>query len=308
MMNSKPASRLGPIRSVNRRPQHSRRTLTAQMNEVEPTSSPHRARRRVVMGAVALLIALPALNILTESLASAAPVLVQSASGQNSNSTPGSTVSLSATLGSACTAGDTLIAMITIGQQDDQGGMVSVTPAGWQRLFEHSPVDTSPYQGWFALSNCGGVTNATFSVTAPGDTSGTVGQHRPRRVLGRAQPRGRGRVAKRRVLLAEHERHPERPHALGLGGAHPHRPVVLRELAELHHPLGVERGRVGAHDPARLQLLQGGQLLGSVAPTSAGGRRRRSRSPCWCSRRAPPARPNVVQENQGASRASRRGP
>ncbi len=41
--------------------------------------------------------------------------------------------------------------MITIGQQDDSGGMASVTPPGWQRLFEHSPVDTSPYQGWFAL-------------------------------------------------------------------------------------------------------------------------------------------------------------
>ncbi len=123
------------------------------MNEVESTCRPGGARRRVVMGAVALLIALPALNVLTESLAAAAPGPSCSRRRERDPTAPsGSTVSLSATLGSPCTAGDTLIAMITIGQQDAAGGMVSVTPPGWQRLFEHSPVDTSPYQGWFALS------------------------------------------------------------------------------------------------------------------------------------------------------------
>ena len=145
------------------------------MNEVGPTGRRGGGRRRMVTGAVALLIALPAFNILTESLAAAAtPALVQSAAGQNSSSSLNSIINLSATLGSTCTAGDTLIAMITIGQQNDAGGMVSVTPPGWRRLFEHSPVDTSPYQGWFALSNCGGVSTVTFSVTARGDSSGTA--------------------------------------------------------------------------------------------------------------------------------------
>ena len=127
-------------------------------------------------GAAILVVALPAMSVLTETPAAAStPTLIQSAAGKGSNGTSGSTVNLTATLGSACTAGDTLIAMVTIAQQNSAGGMVSDTPPGWQRLFEHSPVDTSPYQGWFALSNCGGTQSATFLVTAPGDSAGTSG-------------------------------------------------------------------------------------------------------------------------------------
>jgi len=127
------------------------------------------------MGGVALLLAVPAVSILQESLAAAAPVLVRSGAGQGSNGTEGSTVPITASLGTTCNTGDTLIAMVTIAQQTSAGGMVSATPPGWQRLYEHSPVDTSPYQGWFALSGCSGVSSATFSITAPGDSSGTTG-------------------------------------------------------------------------------------------------------------------------------------
>ena len=134
-------------------------------------------RRRVVLGTVALLLAVPVLNMVQESEAAAATIaLVQSASAQGSNTTSGSTVAITPTLSAPCTAGDTLIAFVTIGQANGASGLVSSTPTGWQRLYEHSPTDTSPYQGWFSLSNCSSsVSSATFSVTAPTDSGGTQG-------------------------------------------------------------------------------------------------------------------------------------
>ncbi len=126
---------------------------------------------------VALLVALPTVNILQESLAAAAtPTLVRSAASQGSGGV-GTTVNITASFGggTTCNTGDTLIAMVTIAQQNGAGGMVSATPAGWQRLFEHSPVDTSPYQGWFVLSGCSGVSSATFSISAPGNSAGPSG-------------------------------------------------------------------------------------------------------------------------------------
>jgi len=146
------------------------------MSAVQPSGPRAGVRRRAILAVVALFVAVPAVNVLAESIAAAAPpTLIQLAAGQGSNASPSSTVAITATLGSACAAGDTLIAMVTISQQNSAGGMVSAVPPGWQRLYEHSPVDTSPYQGWFALSNCGGTTSATFSVTAPGDSAGTTG-------------------------------------------------------------------------------------------------------------------------------------
>jgi hypothetical protein len=132
------------------------------------------------MGAALFVVALPLVSMLTATAAAAAPVLVQSASSSGSNAVPGSTVAITATLGSPCAAGDTLIAMVTVGEQVAAAGAVPVTPPGWQRLFEHAPSDTSPttispYQGWFALPGCTGISSATFSVTAPGDSAGTTG-------------------------------------------------------------------------------------------------------------------------------------
>ena len=82
---------------------------------------------------------------------------------------------------SPCTAGDTLIAFVTIGEQAAIAGTVATTPPGWERLYEHAPSDTSPspispYQGWFALPNCSGQTSATFTISTPGSgaTSGSV--------------------------------------------------------------------------------------------------------------------------------------
>jgi hypothetical protein len=128
-----------------------------------------------VAGALLLSIALLAVGILHESVAAAAsrarvPALVQSAAGQGGNPTLGSTVAVTAVLPTICNPGDTLIAMVTIGQQSSAGGLVSAVPAGWQRLFEHSPTDTSPYQGWFALSNCSSTQSVTFSISSPGNT------------------------------------------------------------------------------------------------------------------------------------------
>ena len=111
----------------------------------------------------------------TYTAAPGQPTLVRSAVGSGANATQGSTVAIPVTLGTPCAAGDTLIAMVTIGQQSAAGGEVSAVPSGWQRLFEHSPTDDSPYQGWYALSNCTGTSSVTFSVTSTGDTSGTSG-------------------------------------------------------------------------------------------------------------------------------------
>ncbi len=135
-----------------------------------------RGARRVVLGGVALLVVVPAVSIVLESVAAAAtPSFVQEASASGSGA-ENSVVPINVNLPNPCTPGDTLIAFVTIGQANSAGGMVSSTPAGWQRLYEHSPTDTSPYQGWFALSNCSGSTqSASFSVTAPNNSGGTEG-------------------------------------------------------------------------------------------------------------------------------------
>ena len=137
----------------------------------------------MALGAGALLVAVPVLSLLQVPAASAATIaLVQSASAQGSNATPGSAVLITTTLAHPCTAGDTLIAFVTVAEQASVAGQVIATPAGWQRLYEHAPSDTapptliSPYQGWFALSNCSAITEgATFSITSPGDSAGTSG-------------------------------------------------------------------------------------------------------------------------------------
>ena len=112
----------------------------------------------------------------TYAVATGGPNLVQS--GVSSGSGPiNSVVPVAVSLPSSCTAGDTLIAMVTIGQDSStHGGLVSAVPTGFQRLFEHSPTDNSPYQGWFALSNCSASAQTfTFTLQSPGNTGGTVG-------------------------------------------------------------------------------------------------------------------------------------
>ncbi len=103
------------------------------------------------------------------------PTLIQTASGSGVDAQVGGSVPINITLGSPCASGDSLVAMVTVGQNSAQGGMVSAVPTGWQRLFEHSPTDNSPYQGWFALSSCGGTRSVSFTVSAPTDSSGTSG-------------------------------------------------------------------------------------------------------------------------------------
>ena len=143
-------------------------------------SVPSRAgrRARLVLWVLLAVVGLPAVSLLTASVAAAAPPnAVQSASGTNSNGTTGSTVSATASLGSACTAGDTLVAMVAIGQNPPGVGLVPAVPAGWRRLYEHTPTtlgsDPSPYQGWFSKSCSGGEQNVTFSATSPENPTGT---------------------------------------------------------------------------------------------------------------------------------------
>ena len=108
--------------------------------------------------------------------AAAGPAVVQSAGANGSNATTGSSVPITATLAQACSAGDTLVAFVTIAQQPSDAGAVAVTPPGWTRLYEHAPsFHVALYHGWFALSGCGGVTSATFTVSAPGNPDGTTG-------------------------------------------------------------------------------------------------------------------------------------
>ena len=133
-------------------------------------------RRRAVLGATLLLLALPAVSLLTATAAAAAPTFVQSASGQASSGS-GSSATVSASLPVACTPGDTLVAMVTI-DQDPGIGQVAAPPSGWQRIYEHTPTtsggDASPYQGWFALSNCpSGTQNISFSVMSLGAGTST---------------------------------------------------------------------------------------------------------------------------------------
>src|SRR5271163_3308836 len=92
------------------------RTALTPKSTVEPTGRRGGRRRRVVLGAVVLVMALPVVNLFWESVAAAAtPALVQSAAGQNSGGA-GATVGVTATLSSTCTTGDTLIAMVTVAQ------------------------------------------------------------------------------------------------------------------------------------------------------------------------------------------------
>ncbi len=104
----------------------------------------------------------------TYPVATGGPNLVQS--GVSSGSGPiNSVVPVAVSLPSSCTTGDTLIAMVTIGQDSStHGGLVSAVPTGFQCLFEYSPTDNSPYQGWFALSNCSASAQTfTFTLQSP---------------------------------------------------------------------------------------------------------------------------------------------
>ena len=102
--------------------------------------------------------------------------MVQSAGGYGSNATTGSSVPITATLGKPCSAGDTLVAFVTVAQQVGDAGAVAVTPPGWTRLYEHAPSShVAEYHGWFALSACAGVSSATFTISAPGNPDGTTG-------------------------------------------------------------------------------------------------------------------------------------
>jgi hypothetical protein len=65
--------------------------------------------------------------------------------------------------------------MVTINQLPGIG-QVAAVPSGWQRIYEHTPTttgsDPSPYQGWFALSNCpSGTQNVSFSVVSLGTST-----------------------------------------------------------------------------------------------------------------------------------------
>ncbi len=101
---------------------------------------------------------------------------MQSTSGTGSNGTTGSSVAITATLSKACSAGDTLVAFVTVAQQVGDAGAVAISPPGWTRLYEHSPSDhVAAFHAWFALSACSGVSAATFTVTAPGNPNGTTG-------------------------------------------------------------------------------------------------------------------------------------
>jgi hypothetical protein len=154
--------------------------MLAPMRMVERADRRGWGFSRVVLSSVALLVAIPTVSVLLESAASAAPLLVQSASAQGSASA-NNAAALTATLGSACASGDTLIAFVTISEDVGFAGQVTAVPPGWQRIYEHAPSDTSPpnvaspYQGWFALSNCTGTTSVTFSIATPNDPAGTFG-------------------------------------------------------------------------------------------------------------------------------------
>ena len=108
--------------------------------------------------------------------AASGPAVVQSAGGSGSNATTGSSVGITATLAKSCSAGDTLVAFVTVAQQGGDAGAVVNTPTGWRRLYEHSPSDhVAAFHTWFALSACSGVSAATFTVSAPGNPDGTTG-------------------------------------------------------------------------------------------------------------------------------------
>ena len=126
-----------------------------------------------------MILAALAAAVLVEAptaAASSTPTLVQSAGASGSNATEGSSVAITATLGKSCSAGDTLVAFVTIAQQVGSAGAVAIAPHGWTRLYEHAPSGhVAAYHGWFALSGCSSVTAATFTVTAPGNPDGTTG-------------------------------------------------------------------------------------------------------------------------------------
>ena len=85
-------------------------------------------------------------------------------------------MAITATLTKSCTAGDTLVAFVTVGQQVGDAGVVAVAPQGWLRLYEHAPSDhVAEFHAWFVLSACSGVSAATFTVSAPGNPDGTTG-------------------------------------------------------------------------------------------------------------------------------------
>ena len=130
----------------------------------------------MVGGAMILATLAAAVIVEAPSASAAGPAFVQSASGTGNNATTGSSVPITATLGKACTTGDTLVAFVTIAQQVGDAGAVALTPPGWTRLYEHSPSGhVAAYHVWFALSGCSGVSAATFTITAPGNPNGTTG-------------------------------------------------------------------------------------------------------------------------------------
>ncbi|MGA2521839.1 MAG: IPT/TIG domain-containing protein, partial [Acidimicrobiales bacterium] len=155
---------------------------------VAEATTRHRRRSgritRAALGSLVVAVALPVASLVVQAAtqapaAAATPTLVQSAAATGSNASVGSTVAVTATLPATCTTGDTLVAVVTIAQDAPGVGLVSATPSGWQRLYEHTPTtlgaDRSPYQGWFALNSCSGVQSVTFSITSQGNPLGTSG-------------------------------------------------------------------------------------------------------------------------------------
>ena len=136
---------------------------------------PRRARA-IVVGAVILATSAASVLVGAPAAVASGPAVVQSAGNTASNGTAGSSVGITATLGHPCSAGDTLVAFVTVGQQVGDAGAVAISPPGWRRLYEHSPsAHVAAFHAWFALSGCSGVSAATFTVSAPGDPGGTTG-------------------------------------------------------------------------------------------------------------------------------------
>jgi hypothetical protein len=91
--------------------------------------------RRVVLGAVAPLPAVPVLSTVQVRRPPHRPDPVRSCSGQQYQ--PGSTVAITAALPAPCTSGDTLIAIVSVAEQASVAGQVSAAPT----LYGHAPSD-----------------------------------------------------------------------------------------------------------------------------------------------------------------------
>ena len=162
-----------PARALRRR----RSARVSLHSRVATTAGPRHSMAAMAV-AVTMVLATVAAGVLVGASAAAAagPAVVQTAGGAGSNATPGSSVAITATLTKSCTAGDTLVAFVTVGQQVGDAGVVAVAPQGWLRLYEHAPSDhVAEFHAWFVLSACSGVSAATFTVSAPGNPDGTTG-------------------------------------------------------------------------------------------------------------------------------------